>query len=87
MLCEKCDAVVISICMYEMLICGNAGENYMKCKYFWCVIILSHVIIGYADSRRTMEFNQERGMKDRRYERERPSCVLSSLSFIMASRL
>lgn len=87
MLCTGCDAVVISICMYEMLICGNADANYMKCKCFWCVIILSHVIAGYADSRRTMEVNQERGMKDRRYECERASCALSSLSFIIASRL
>lgn len=84
MLYAGCDAIVISICMYEMLICGDVGVNYMKCKCFWCVIILSHVIAGYADSRRTMEVNQERGMEDRKYEHERASCALSSLSFIMA---
>lgn len=66
------------ICM-KCLICGNASANYMKSKYFWCVIILSHVIAGYTYSRRTMEVNQERGMEDRRYEIERASCALSLL--------
>lgn len=38
--------------VYYVLTCDDVGEIYMKCIYFWCVIILSHVIAGYIDSRK-----------------------------------
>lgn len=70
MLCPGCDAIVISIYMYEMISMWECRCNYMKCKYFWCVIILSHVIGGYTDLGRMMKVIQERGMEDRIYESE-----------------